>query len=155
MEELIQLLIKENKTISVMESCTGGGICNAITNISDSSKVFSYGVVTYSNDAKIKIGVSKGLVDKYSVYSSEVACDMARVINEISLSNYSIGVTGKLMKKDENNMFGEDNLVYFCIYDHDNNIFYNESMHVSYRERVDNKNEVINKIVEKMLEIVK
>ena len=42
MEELVQLLIKENKTISVMESCTGGGICNAITNVT----VFSYNIKT-------------------------------------------------------------------------------------------------------------
>jgi len=155
MEELVQLLIKENKTISVMESCTGGGVCNAITNIPGASKVFSYGLVTYSNEAKIKMGVSSELIDKYSVYSNEVACDMARGVNEFSLSNYGIGITGKLMKADENNKFGEDNLVYFCIYDRDNKVFYSENLHITRSERADNKDEVINKIVEKMLEIVK
>ena len=155
MEELVQLLINKNKTISVMESCTGGALCNAITNISDSSKVFSYGSVTYSNNAKIMMGVSSYIIDKYSVYSSEVAREMASSVSRLSSCNYAIGVTGKLMKADINNMGGEDNKVYFCIYDCDNNIFYDKSMYVNNYNRNDNKNEVINKIVEKMLEIVK
>ena len=78
MERVIQKLIEDNKTISTMESCTGGGIVNAITNIPNASKVIKFSAVTYSNEFKIKMGVSSELIDKYSVYSIEVAREMAR-----------------------------------------------------------------------------
>ena len=155
MEELVQMLIKNNKTISVMESCTGGMLANEITNINDASKVFSYGVVTYSNEAKIKMGVSEKIINNYSVYSSEVARDMALSVANFSDSNYGIGVTGKLKKMDINNLYGMDDIVYFCIYDRDNSMFYSESLYVKCDNRVDNKREVVNNIVEKMLEIIK
>ena len=58
MEEIIKKLTKLDKTISTMESCTGGGLANAITNIEGASEVFKYGAVTYSNEFKIKMGVS-------------------------------------------------------------------------------------------------
>ena len=52
MEEIIEKLIKNNKTISTMESCTGGGVANAITNISGASEVLKFSAVTYSNELK-------------------------------------------------------------------------------------------------------
>ena len=155
MEELINLLIKNDLSISTMESCTGGGIVNAITNVSDASKVISFSAVTYSNEAKIKMGVSKKIIDKYSVYSIEVAKEMARCISQYTESSYGIGVTGKLMKKDENNLFGDDNCVYYCVYDQKNDIYYADSLYVIHDKREDNKRQVINKILSKMLEIVK
>lgn len=154
MEELVKLLIKNNLSVSTMESCTGGGIANAITNIPDASKIISFSAVTYSNEAKIKMGVSKETIDKYSVYSVEVAKEMAKVISEYIESDYGIGVTGKLKKADDNNLFGKDDLVHFCIYDRKNNIYHNDNVQVTHDNRIDNKQEVINKIVEKMLEIV-
>ena len=66
MNEVIKLLTEKNKTISTMESCTGGGIANAITNIEGSSEVFKFGAVTYSNEYKIKMGVSSNIIDKYT-----------------------------------------------------------------------------------------
>ena len=78
MEEVINLLIKNHKTISTMESCTGGLIANAITNIPGSSEVFKFSAITYSNEYKIKLGVSEELINKYTVYSNEVAIDMAK-----------------------------------------------------------------------------
>ena len=56
-----------------MESCTGGGMANAITNIAGSSDVLKFSAVTYSNEFKIKMGVNKSTIDKFSVYSMEVA----------------------------------------------------------------------------------
>ena len=155
MEELVNLLIEKNISVSTMESCTGGGIANAITNIPNASKIISFSAVTYSNEAKIKMGVSKETIDKYSVYSIEVAKEMAKVISEYIESDYGIGVTGKLKKADENNLSGEDDLVYYCIYNRINNIYHTDSIQVTYDNRIGNKQEVINKIVEKMLTIIK
>ena len=71
MEEVVKRLIDKNKTISTMESCTGGGVANAITNVEGASEVLKFSAVTYSNEFKIKMGVSKDVIDKYSVYSME------------------------------------------------------------------------------------
>ena len=59
MKELIKFLINKNKTISCMESCTGGLLANEITNIDGASNVFKLGLVTYSNEYKEYFGVSK------------------------------------------------------------------------------------------------
>ena len=116
MERVVKKLINDNKTISTMESCTGGGIANAITNIPDASKVIKFSAITYSNEYKIKMGVDSKLIDKYSVYSMEVAEDMAKKISEYTDSNYGVGVTGKLKKSDPDNPSGEDDEVFLSIY---------------------------------------
>lgn len=154
MKELVEILIKQNKTVSTMESCTGGGLVNAITNIPNASRVISMSVVTYSNEAKIKMGVSKDTIDKYSVYSLEVAKEMAKCISSLADSSYGIGVTGKLKKVDENNLYGEDDLVHYAIYDQKNDIYYTESIKVTHDNRIDNKGQVIENINAKLLEIM-
>ena len=112
MNEVIKLLTEKNKTISTMESCTGGGIANAITNIEGSSEVFKFGAVTYSNEYKIKMGVSSNIIDKYTVYSTETSNEMSKNISNYTNSNYGIGVTGKLNRVDKFNLYGEDNNIW-------------------------------------------
>ena len=152
MERVVKKLIELNKTISTMESCTGGAIANAITNIPDASKVIKYSAVTYSNEYKIKMGVSEELINKYSVYSMEVANDMAKKISEFTNSNYGVGVTGKLKKIDENNLFGDDDLVYLSIYDKDNDKYFNKKIKLLFDTRIDNKNQIINEFINLLLE---
>ena len=154
MENLVELLIKNNKTISTMESCTGGGIVNHITNIPNASKVLAFSAVTYSNEYKIKMGVNRKLIDKYSVYSMEVACDMAKTISEYTNSNYGVGVTGKLKKVDENNMYGLDDVVFLSIYDRDNDKYYNEKIKLKFDSREENKRQIINIFVDKMIKLL-
>ena len=93
MKEIIEKLTKLGKTISTMESCTGGGIANAITNIEGASEVLKFSAVTYSNEFKIKMGVSSKVIDKYSVYSMEVAKEMSKNISIFTSSNYGVGIT--------------------------------------------------------------
>ena len=62
-------------------------------------------------------------------------------------SNYGVGITGKLNKKDEHNDTGSDNIVYISIYDKDNNKFYNETVTVTKNERYKNKQKIIDKII--------
>lgn len=155
MENIVNLLIKNNKTISTMESCTGGAIANYITNIPDASMVFSYGAVTYSNEYKMKMGVDKDIIKKYSVYSIETARCMAKTISKYTNSNYGVGVTGKLKKADPNNISGGDDICYLSIYDSDNDKYYDEIIKVIYDTREENKNQIINIFVEKMINILK
>lgn len=147
MDNIIKLLTKNNKTISTMESCTGGELASTITNIEGSSEVFKFGAVTYSNEYKIKMGVSSDIIDKYTVYSIETSNEMSKAISIFTDSNYGIGITGKLNRIDKNNLYGEDNIVYISIYDRDNNKYYNEIVKVTYNSRKENKKLVIDRII--------
>ena len=154
MQEVIKLLTKKNKTIATMESCTGGGVVNAITNIEGASDVLNVSVVTYSNEYKIKFGVSSDTIDKYSVYSMEVAREMALNISKFAESNYGVGITGKLNRVDKNNPYGSDNTVYISIYDKDNDKYYDFTVKATETSRSLNKELIINKIIDKLLEII-
>ncbi len=155
LREIIEILTREEKTLSTMESCTGGGLANAITNIEGSSEVLKYSAVTYSNEYKIKMGVSKEVIDKYSVYSIETANEMSKNIAGFTNSNYGIGITGKLNRVDKHNLYGSDNIVYFSIYSKDDDRFYEYNLEVSKPSRKENKEDVIKMIAEKLLEIIK
>lgn len=146
MKNIVYKLIQLNKTISTMESCTGGYIVNAITNIEDSSKVLKFSAVTYSNAFKIKMGVEKELIDKYSVYSMEVARSMAKTISNYVGSNYGIGITGKLNKVDSSNQYGKDNEVFVCVYDQDKDKYYEQKVKVTEMTREENKKQVLDSI---------
>ena len=154
MKKIVDLLIEKKKTISFMESCTGGGCANSVTNIEGASEVLKFSAVTYSNEYKNKMGVSMDTIDKYSVYSMEVAIEMSNNIAKFSNSNYGVGITGKLNRVDINNPRGLDNVVFISIYDKDNDTYYNASIEVLKSSRSDNKELVINKIKEMLLEII-
>lgn len=155
LDKIVKMLKEKNKYVSTMESCTGGGLVNAITNIPGASEILKFSAVTYSNEFKIKMGVPKENIDTYSVYGMETAIDMSKKISEFTNSNYGIGITGKLNRADINNLAGDDNMVYFSIYNKDTNTNYNDSIRVSKSSREENKDEVITKIVNKFYEILK
>jgi len=151
MKELVEKLIEYKKTIATMESCTGGAVANAITNIEGASEILKFSAVTYSNEYKIKMGVNKNTIDKYSVYSIEVAREMAYNIAKFANSNYGIGVTGKLNRVDVNNPFGADNITYVSIYDKDNDIYDDMKIEANKKSRSENKDMIISKIKQKVL----
>ena len=101
------------------------------------------------------MGVDKEIIDKYTVYSIETAMSMAKAISNFANSNYGVGVTGKLNRKDENNDTGSNNLVYISIYSKDEDKFYNEEVTVNKKARFLNKKIVINKIIEMMATLLK
>ena len=154
MERVVNKLIEKGKTIATMESCTGGGVANAITNIPGSSEVLKFSAVTYSNEFKIKMGVDAYTIAEHSVYSKEVACKMAKAISDFSNSDYGIGITGKLNRADINNPYGSDNQVFVCIYDREN-LSYNEfTLYVDKETRGENKDVVIRAIEKELLKIL-
>lgn len=147
MKDIVNKLIKLNKTISTMESCTGGFLANSITNIEDSSKVFKFGAVTYSNEYKIKMGVDSNIIDKYTVYSIETAISMSKSISSYTNSDYGIGITGKLNRQDDNNPYGSNNIVYVNVYDKIEDKNYTMTIEDLIGDRESMKNQIINKIV--------
>ncbi len=153
--EVVALLIEVKKTIAVMESCTGGGICNAITNVEGSSEIFSFGAVTYSNEAKIKMGLDPKIIEQNSVYSIQVANAMSKLICQINNANYGIGVTGKLNRIDKNNLYGEDNIVYVSIYDRDHDKYLEKEVKVLEEDRSQNKDLIIDVISKELLKLLR
>lgn len=154
MERVVNKLIDINKTIATMESCTGGGVANAITNVEGSSAVIKFSAVTYSNEYKIKMGVSSEIIDKYSVYSMETAIEMSTNIAKFTGSDYGVGITGKLNRADENNLHGDDSTIYVSIYDVSNDKYYNKELKALRSNRKENKDLVIEEIIDMLLEIL-
>ena len=93
--KIVKLLSKKKLTVSFAESCTGGLLASSITSVSGSSKVFSMGLVTYSNKAKTKLlKVTKKTISKYGAVSYETCLAMVKNLSKISKSNISISITG-------------------------------------------------------------
>ena len=87
-QKIIKLLIRKKLNISFAESCTGGLLSSTITSISGSSKIFTIGLVTYSNQAKIKfLKVPKKIILKHGAVSYETCLSMAKNLNKISKTN--------------------------------------------------------------------
>jgi len=94
-QKIVKLLKKKSLKISFAESCTGGLLSSSITSISGSSKVFTLGLVTYSNQSKIKIlKVPKRLIMKHGAVSFETCLSMVKNLNKISKTNISVSITG-------------------------------------------------------------
>ena len=94
-KKIVGILIKKKLTISFAESCTGGMVSSAITAISGSSKVFTLGLVIYSNKSKINVlKIPKNIIKKYGAVSEQVCLTMVKNISKISKTNISLAVTG-------------------------------------------------------------
>jgi len=154
LKELVNKLIILKKTIASMESCTGGGFVNALTNVPGASEIIKFSAVTYSNEFKEKMGVKKEIIIKYSVYSMEVAKEMSKQISEFAQSDYGIGITGKLNKPDKANMYGDDNMVYISIYDKEKDSYHGMSVEVTKNSREENKAMIIELIVSQLMRII-
>ena len=93
--KIVKLLKKKKLKISFVESCTGGLLSSFITSISGSSKVFTLGLVTYSNQTKINIlKVPKSLIMKHGAVSSECCYSMVKNLSRISKSDINLSITG-------------------------------------------------------------
>ena len=94
-KKIVNKLKKKKLKISFAESCTGGLLSSVITSISGSSKVFSLGLVVYSNKSKIKIlKISKKIIKKYGAVSEQVCLAMVKNLSKISKTKISLSITG-------------------------------------------------------------
>ena len=94
-ENILKTLIKKKYKISVAESCTGGLLSSKITSVKGASKVFNLGLVTYSNQAKIKIlKINKKIIKKYGAVSHECCLAMVNNLSKISKANINVSITG-------------------------------------------------------------
>ena len=95
MKNLVKLLTKKKLTISFAESCTGGMLASEITSVSGASKVFSLGLVTYSNQSKISVlKVNKRIIQKHGAVSPQCCEAMVKNLAKISKAQINVSVTG-------------------------------------------------------------
>ncbi|MCM1052353.1 MAG: CinA family protein [Ruminococcus sp.] len=138
MEEIVKYLIDNKITIATMESCTGGLLASLITDIPGASDILKFSAVTYSSEYKIKMGVNSETIDKYTVYSEEVANEMAYNIANFSNSFLGVGITGRLTSN-----INEPKGVDITIYDKRTDKYYHSFVKIIKDNRRDNKLEVI------------
>jgi len=94
-QKIVNVLRKKELKISFAESCTGGLLSSSITSISSSSKVFTIGLVTYSNQSKISLlKVPKKIISRHGAVSYETCLSMVKNLNKISKTNISVSITG-------------------------------------------------------------
>lgn len=154
MQEIIKELTNNHQTIATMESCTGGALASEITNYPGASEILKFSAVTYSNEYKIKMGVDKNIIDKYSVYSPETAVSMSKAISNFANADYGIGITGKFNAQDPHNLNGADNIIFVNIYKKSTNENFLLTIKAQDVTRVQNKTLVIAKIITKLKEII-
>ena len=95
MKSLIKTLTKKKLKISFAESCTGGLLASTVTSVSGASKIFNLGLVTYSNQTKIKIlKINKNIIKKYGAVSHQCCLAMVYNLSKISKAHINISITG-------------------------------------------------------------
>ncbi|MBQ6550413.1 MAG: CinA family protein [Lachnospiraceae bacterium] len=102
-EKITKTLIAEGLTITTMESCTAGFLSSLITDTEGASAVLPGAFVTYSNEAKIRAGVPREVIEKYTVYSKETASAMAAACRRAFGTDIGVGITGSFGNVDPAN----------------------------------------------------
>ena len=93
--KLIYLLKKKRLKLAIAESCTGGMLSSSITSVSGASKVFTMGLITYSNQAKISIlKVPKKIIQKHGAVSIQCCLSMVNNLSKISKRKVCVSITG-------------------------------------------------------------
>jgi PncC family amidohydrolase len=89
------LLREKGWTLSIAESCTGGLVCDRITNVSGSSDYFMGGMVTYSNESKTEhLGIPSAIIKRYGAVSPQVARGMAQGVRKALHTTFGLSTTG-------------------------------------------------------------
>ena len=94
-KKIVSILKRKKLKIAIAESCTGGMLSSAIISVSGASKVFSMGLVTYSNQTKINIlKVPKKIIKKHGAVSVQCCLSMVNNLSKISKNKLCISITG-------------------------------------------------------------
>ena len=94
-KKIVNSLKRKKLKLAIAESCTGGMLSSAITSVSGASKVFTMGLVTYSNQAKMSIlKVPKKIIQKHGAVSIQCCLSMLNNLSKISKSNIAVSITG-------------------------------------------------------------
>ena len=143
---IIPELIKHNISITTMECCTSGLVASYITDNEGSSAIFKGGLVTYSDEAKIMMGVNPTTIEKFGVYSAECARDMAQTALQKFNAQIAIGVTGTTGNVDPNNSDSVVGELFYCICTHQDSFVYKTKYDTKGKSRKEIKEEYVRNI---------
>ena len=94
-KKVVSILRKKKIKLAIAESCTGGMLSSAITSVSGSSKVFTMGLVTYSNKSKkLLLKIPNIIIKNYGAVSSQCCSYMVNNLSKISKTNLAVSITG-------------------------------------------------------------
>ena len=94
-KKVVSILRKKKVKLAIAESCTGGMLSSAITSVSGSSKVFTMGLVTYSNKSKnLLLKIPNIIIKNYGAVSSQCCSYMVNNLSKISKTNLAVSITG-------------------------------------------------------------
>lgn len=147
---IVEALISKNLTISAVESFTGGGFSNEITNIPNASKVFKGSIVAYTNNVKINlVKLEQGLLSKYGAVSEQVTLELARNAKKQFNTDIAVAFSGNAgPTASENKPVG---LVYIAIIYKNKEILEKLELNMT-REEI--KKHSINYTINKILDII-
>ena len=111
---ITRMLIEKKRTVTTMESCTGGMLASLLTDTEGSSATIKGAFVTYSNEAKLLQGVPAEVIGRFGIYSKQTAAAMAEACRRAYAADYGIGVTGSFGNADPENPDSVPGEVYFA-----------------------------------------
>ena len=151
-EQIINKLMTLNYTISFMESCSGGSLANAFTNVKGCSNVLKFSAVTYSNEAKILLGVNPKTIERYTAYSTQVSKEMAKCITKYANCQIGIGITGNLNLICNDGAKGGE--VYISIYHTQTRRYFTKIINVKSEDRRKGKDAIVDFIAKDLMKIL-
>ena len=151
-EKLISICIKKNIRINIAESCTGGLVCSKIVSVPNASKVFELGLITYSNESKIKLlGIPNKIILNYGAVSKQTAYQMVKGLAKYKNIDFSFALTG-IAGPTGGTLQKPVGLIYFSFY------LRNTEIKVDKKIFKGNRNEIIEKAanyaIERSIEII-
>lgn len=115
-EKIIENLRARSLFITSVESCTGGGFANALTDVVGASDVFCGSFICYCNEQKVALGVPADVIERFSVYSNETAVAMAETgIRAAIRADIGVGITGSISRVDPGNPNSNPGMVYIAV----------------------------------------
>ncbi|MEK7091818.1 MAG: CinA family protein [Patescibacteria group bacterium] len=153
--ETVRKLRTKNLFITSVESCTGGGFANALTNITGASEVLMGAFICYSNEQKVALGVPDEVIDRFTVYSVETAIAMAEAgMRSAVHADIAVGITGSISRVDPANPNSQPGIVYIAVKNSDKTIS-QKFVFSDEGERWEVKERAITEAMKMVLEILK
>lgn len=152
-EIIIHELKKNNLSIGIAESVTGGMICSTLIDVAGASEVVKGGIIAYTRFAKSKLlGVSTDMMERYTEYSATVAREMAMGIRRKLETDISVAVTGHAGPFNNDYLADKTCKVHFCIIVIDKS--YDFEMTIPDEGRINNRITIVSKVIEELFKLV-
>lgn len=154
LDGVVDLLKKKNKTISVMDSLLGGLFTSVLLDSEGSEDVFKFGVIPFNKEYKIKFGVRETTINEFSENSIEVSKEMARCASAYTNSDFAIGISGKLNRKQIKDPLPGEDVAYIAIYKKETNQVYVTNLRIENATYKEKKEDIINFIKDALLKVI-